>query len=682
MEVLIYTGILNIERKNIKMVLINFIFILDIETSKLSVRQTFSVFHFLLGSYYVIKKADKSYLEQRSTWDNVALFIMPNSEDIIYNNGLGEIVSEKILKYLKNGGKYIGIAAGGYYASAYTEIESNNTQKKQNKLSKFVIFPGIARSIDFSKYICSNDSNKHLALIHIEDESYKYENDLYYYHSGVSFVNADQFLNTRILATYKEINPNNKTPPNAAIIHCKIGKGEAVLFGVHPEYSGFNTDLKDNTRNYLEDFDRLLLFENNRTIFLRHILQSLGLRTTSKPIISSEITNLHLFSKFSNLIKEITNILYNISEIINGERVIRCENDSFYLQKSSTYTFSQNPLNNFHDYDYEIIPKYIKIHKHLPTILEIPFFNHEIYFKNLLASRTLKKEKKYMGNIILYGETVSSSQTLLNKNLKLLRVLPTGFVFVATQQIAGKGRKNNVWISPQGVLAYSLIIRQPEYLIFSSIVFIQYLVSLAIVEAIKTYDNHYNELDIHIKWPNDICVKQSEENTIEPSFILNNIGYIKIAGILIDCKHIDNEFLMIIGCGINVSNFLPTTSLEIIIKTLNARKILEKQPLLSEITQEKLLARIMTTLESMYYEFCLNNGFKLFEHQYYKYWLHTGQIVTLEDNSNAVITGINPIHGGLNAEGIENGKKNGKIWELYPDSNSFDMIKGLIKKKV
>lgn len=563
---------------------------------------------------------------------------MPDSQNNHYSNGLGEIVDEKILEYLKNGGKYLGIAAGGYYASAYTEIQSNITQKKEKKSTKFVIFPGIAQSIDFSKFISFNNGGKHLALIHIEDESYKHENDLYYYHTGISFVNADQFLNTRILATYKEINPNTKTPSNAAIIHCKIGKGDAVLFGVRPEYfilfyyilkctyyrfSEFSTDLKDNTYSYLENFDRLLLFENNRTMFLRHILQSLGLKTTSKPIISSVITDLHLFSKFSDLVKEMTNNLYNISEIINGESVIRCENDSFCLQESSTYAFNQNPLNNFHDYNYEISPKNIKIHENLPIISEIPFFNHEIYFKDLLASRTMEKDKKYMGNIILYGETVSSSQTLLEKNLKLLRVLPTGFVFVATQQIAGRGRKNNVWISPQGVLAYSLIIRQPEYLILSSIVFVQYLVSLAIVEAIKTYDSHYNELDIHIKWPNDICVKKPEEDTIEPSFVLNGIGYIKIGGILINCKHIDNEFLMIIGCGINVNNFIPTASLEMIIKTLNAKKKVTKQPLLSEITQEKLLARIMTKLETMYYEFCLNNGFKLFEQQYYKYWLHT-----------------------------------------------------------
>ncbi|KTW30794.1 biotin-[acetyl-CoA-carboxylase] ligase [Pneumocystis carinii B80] len=651
----------------------------DTETSKLSVEQVFSIFQFLLGPYYVIKKVNKLYLEQRSRWDDIALFIMPDSQDVIYNNGLGEKTNEKILEYLKNGGKYIGIGAGGYYASAYTEIKSNDAE---NKDSKLVIFPGIARRIEFSEYISSNNGDKRIAHIHIEDESYEHENDMYYYHNGVSFVNADEFLNTRILASYKEINSNDKKSTNAAIIQCRIGKGEAVLFTVHPEYSGFSTDLKDNIRDCPENFNKLLLSENSRTMFLRHILQSLGLQTTSKPIISSEITNLHLFSKFSDLIKETTNILYNISEIINGEHIIKCENDSFCLQKSSTNTFNQNSLNNSHDYDYEIIPKYIKIHEHLPTILETPFFNHEIYFKNLLASRTLKKEKKYMGNIVLYGETVSSSQTLLDKNLKLLRVLPTGFVFVATQQTEGKGRKNNIWISPQGTLAYSLIIRQPEYLLLSSTVFIQYLVSLAIVEAIKTYDNYYNELDIHIKWPNDICVKQPEENTIEPSFILNNIGYIKIGGILINCKHIDNEFLMIIGCGINVSNLLPTTSLEMIIKSLNAKKMAEKQPLLSEITQEKLLARIMTTLESMYYEFCLNNGFESFEQQYYKYWLHSGQIVTLEENSNAIITGINPINGGLNAEGIENGEKNGKKWELYPYSNSFDMTKGLIKKKV
>lgn len=37
------------------------------------------------------------------------------------------------------------------------------------------------------------------------------------------------------------------------------------------------------------------------------------------------------------------------------------------------------------------------------------------------------------------------------------------------------------------------------------VVFVQYLMAIAIVEGIKTYDYGYNDLPIKLKWPNDIC---------------------------------------------------------------------------------------------------------------------------------------------------------------------------------
>jgi biotin-(acetyl-CoA carboxylase) ligase len=63
--------------------------------------------------------------------------------------------------------------------------------------------------------------------------------------------------------------------------------------------------------------------------------------------------------------------------------------------------------------------------------------------------------------------------------------LPTGFVFVATQQIQGRGRGSNSWISPPGCLQFSIVLRHPLNS-SSPVVFIQYLLSLAVVEAVRT----------------------------------------------------------------------------------------------------------------------------------------------------------------------------------------------------
>jgi biotin--protein ligase len=37
------------------------------------------------------------------------------------------------------------------------------------------------------------------------------------------------------------------------------------------------------------------------------------------------------------------------------------------------------------------------------------------------------------------------------------------------------------------------------------VVFIQYLMAIAIVEGIHSYDRGYEKVPVKLKWPNDIC---------------------------------------------------------------------------------------------------------------------------------------------------------------------------------
>lgn len=96
------------------------------------------------------------------------------------------------------------------------------------------------------------------------------------------------------------------------------------------------------------------------------------------------------------------------------------------------------------------------------------------------------------------------------RNPKILSNVPTGFTLAASTQVAGRGRGTNVWIAPPGSLIHSTVINHPAHLAVSRpIVFIQYIASIAIVEAIQSYAPGYEKLPVKIKWPNDIC-KSSE----------------------------------------------------------------------------------------------------------------------------------------------------------------------------
>lgn len=81
-----------------------------------------------------------------------------------------------------------------------------------------------------------------------------------------------------------------------------------------------------------------------------------------------------------------------------------------------------------------------------------------------------------------------------------------------------------------------------------------------------------------------------------------------------------------------------------------------------------------------------DTGFdRYFEDIYYRHWLHTDQVVTLEaeGGTRARIRGITTDWGLLIAEelGWED-RPTGRMLQLQTDSNSFDFFKGLLKRKV
>ena len=148
----------------------------------------------------------------------------------------------------------------------------------------------------------------------------------------------------------------------------------------------------------------------------------------------------------------------------------------------------------------------------------------------------------------------------------------------------------------------------------------------------------------------------------------------KIGGILVNSHYSSSEYLSVVGVGLNTTNALPTTSLSALLP--------EHLP---AFTAEKLLARLVTTFSSLYTRFCRTGFDKSFEEMYYRHWLHTDQIVTLEAEGGirARIKGITRDWGLLIAEelGWED-RPTGKLIQLQSDSNSFDFFKGLVKRKV
>lgn len=442
---------------------------------------------------------------------------------------------------------------------------------------------------------------------------------------------------------------------------------------------------------------------------MKACLAKLGLEVSSEseaPVPS--LSRLHLSAAQPSEVSELVHSWHEAGIITKGEdgeewEMIKGENDVFVLEQtgrwdmgevkdalpttspSDTQTKTEEPTPSAAALiDYATIPKHLLAHETaLPDSKETPHFNHHAFF----AALHHYAPSPTFGRTLLYGEVVTSTNTLLEKNPKLLSHLPDGLTATATTQLAGRGRGSNVWVSPPGSLMFSTVLRHPLSLSATApVVFVQYIAALAIVAGIQQYDNNnggYDKMPIKLKWPNDIYALDPTAPS-PPGIPGKEAGgggdskpsYVKIGGILVHSSYSGGDYTLVCGIGLNATNPSPTTSLTHLAKQLN----------LPAPSLEKLLASILTQFEALYTCFRRTGWDGHFEGLYYDAWLHSGQIVTLETEggARAVIRGISRDWGLLVAEEVQgvDDRPTGRRWGLQSDGNSFDFFRGLLKRKV
>jgi BirA family transcriptional regulator, biotin operon repressor / biotin---[acetyl-CoA-carboxylase] ligase len=140
----------------------------------------------------------------------------------------------------------------------------------------------------------------------------------------------------------------------------------------------------------------------------------------------------------------------------------------------------------------------------------------------------------FIGNNTIRLPIVESTNAYAQDLAKQLKV-PEGTVIITDNQTLGRGQRGNSWLCEPGKnLTFSLILYPPDLAAENQFVLTQ-LISLAIVDFVKSEYN--NAEQVKIKWPNDIY-----------------IGKQKIAGILIENSVRGNSISnSIIGIGLNIN---------------------------------------------------------------------------------------------------------------------------------
>lgn len=684
-----------------------------------SVRHCLYTLRRLLASNYAVIPVTGDMLIKEPWTASCAVLVIPGGADLGYCRTLNGEGNRRIRQYVQRGGKYIGFCAGGYYGSSRCEFEKGNKQLEVIGNRELAFYPGTARGCAFPGFVYHSEKGARAAELKV-DKSILSSGTLpnifkSYYNGGGVFVDAPKYRDegVEVLASYTEKLSVDSGEGSAAIVYCKVGEGAALLTGPHPEFVFFgkpaddwsltksryataNLETKEDVPGFSEVIKELANDEKHRMDFLKACLTKLGLTVSEEEDVPS-LSRLHISSERP---ESAQNIRRSLSHLVTkdeeGEEYLKDENDTFHLLQSSTWKMTDMAKALVGDQeqgkdqtegtadrivDYNTIVKQLYIHENdIPESKTTPYFNHHAFYANLRDYQSKSQiVSQTFGNSLLYGEVVTSTNTLLEKNTQLLRNLPHGFTATATVQVAGRGRGSNVWVSPAGSLMFSTVIKHPmSQMATAPVVFVQYLAAMAIVNGIKSYDGSlYKDVPVKLKWPNDIFALdpvKAKENGGD-----RNENYTKIGGILVNSHYNAQDFIAVCGVGINTSNAAPTTSLNQLLS------LVRNGSSLPPFSLEKLLARILTTFEELYVRF-LSTGFDDFmEQSYYKHWLHMDQIVTLETEGGqrAQIKGITRDFGLLIAEELGwQDRPTGKRWTLQSDANSFDFFKGLLKRKM
>lgn len=273
-------------------------------------------------------------------------------------------------------------------------------------------------------------------------------------------------------------------------------------------------------------------------------------------------------------------------------------------------------------------------------------FNYDLFIENLTSDISHLH--------FMYSPVVTSTQTTLMDQTEWIESMPHFSVFLADHQVKGRGRGANSWISSPACLQFTLLLKHPSAQ-SAQLPMIQYLMAIAAVATINSYQFKDSQIKARIKWPNDIFLSNSSTGIIG-----------KIGGILTQAtaslrdRRIQHVF---VGTGLNLLTDpnLPTVT------HLN-------DYLAKPTTKEVFLAELLSRFNALYSQFVKNKQFPF--NLYYQHWLHNQQTVQFEDKTVRIV--------GIDESGyllVRDLSKPSQLYTLEPDGNSFDMMNNLLRRK-
>jgi len=162
--------------------------------------------------------------------------------------------------------------------------------------------------------------------------------------------------------------------------------------------------------------------DQKRVQFLKACLATVGLEVSQEVAALPPLSSLHLSAIDNTKVSEILCSWEDVLEKENGQELVKGEADTFHVQSDennlSVEELRQSlPANGGADgiVDYSTVTKTIVAHeKALPSHEVTPRFNHKLYYSSLRRFQVAEGAEDW-GNILLYGDVVTSTNSLLEK---------------------------------------------------------------------------------------------------------------------------------------------------------------------------------------------------------------------------------------------------------------------------
>lgn len=357
-----------------------------------SMNDVLSTLRSLLLPRYSIQTITPQALISQPWSPSCALLVFPQSRDVSQSSA-----NSIIRDYVESGGAFLGFGFGAKYASR------GLYERSIADASKGLLFQVGDKSTNIVVSPTSNQekqSSQSVAIVSPDGEIIKDVND----NGSTEFVGFEETKGVEILAKYRGDNDGT----SIAGLACPCGLGIVALWA---------PNLEIPLKEVLSEQRRLALLKNtflalnlqlppSSEIVVSHPLPQYLTSHPSKPTIVSKITDsIAAPSDGSQL-----SIFEDNGDTFHFHRLEESEN----LVKETR----ENPQSSDQS---KWQPKHIILCQNaLPDRRKTPLFDIELYYKSLSAARKKEGGSEIavpwgMGEALLYGEAVTSTQTLLEK---------------------------------------------------------------------------------------------------------------------------------------------------------------------------------------------------------------------------------------------------------------------------